>query len=494
MSMVYVQSKDGKPLMPTTRCGHVRILLKEKRARVVERVPFTIQLLYDAPDIVQPLYLGIDPGRTNIGISVVTEAGEGVMLAQMTTRNKDITKLMAERKSYRMAHRRLKRRKKRQRRAKAAGTIVAGGQVARLLPGCEKPVVCKEIRNKKSRFNNRKRSEHWLTPTARHLLDTHLNLVKKLSKFLPISHVVLEINRFAFMAMEDPNIKRWEYQRGPLYQQGSVEEAVYAQQDGHCIFCGAPIEHYHHVVPRSKGGSEVLTNRAGLCEKHHRLVHTEAEWEDKLAQKKAGLNKKYHALSVLNQIIPYLVEELGTMFPGKAFATTGKDTASFRLEHGIPKDHYLDAFCIACSVLNEDKFTTPTEIPYQINQYRRHDRQACQQVNIARKYYNADGNLVATNRHKAMEQKSDSLEEYRAKFGNGAACHLLVKEHKPTYKDMARVKPGSTLQHNSKIFIMRGSSGRHKGKPNYYFSSSGERLQASKCFVLRNNPGIAFVS
>ena len=37
MITVYVLSKGGKTLMPTTRCGHVRILLKEKKALVVER-------------------------------------------------------------------------------------------------------------------------------------------------------------------------------------------------------------------------------------------------------------------------------------------------------------------------------------------------------------------------------------------------------------------------------------------------------------------------
>ena len=42
MTTVYVLSKNGKPLMPTTRCGHVRVLLKEKKARVVERIPFII--------------------------------------------------------------------------------------------------------------------------------------------------------------------------------------------------------------------------------------------------------------------------------------------------------------------------------------------------------------------------------------------------------------------------------------------------------------------
>ena len=61
MSTVYVLNKNGKPLMPTTRCGRVRHLLKEQKARVVTSNPFTIQLLYETDDVVQPLYLGIDP-------------------------------------------------------------------------------------------------------------------------------------------------------------------------------------------------------------------------------------------------------------------------------------------------------------------------------------------------------------------------------------------------------------------------------------------------
>ena len=60
MATVYVLNKDGKPLMPTTRCGHIRHLLKEKKARVVRTNPFTIKLLYETDDVVQPLYLGID--------------------------------------------------------------------------------------------------------------------------------------------------------------------------------------------------------------------------------------------------------------------------------------------------------------------------------------------------------------------------------------------------------------------------------------------------
>ena len=499
MAVVYVQNKNGKPLMPTTRCGHVRHLLKTGEARVVERIPFTIRLLYEAPGVTQPLYLGIDPGRTNIGVAVVGEDTKGVLSAQLETRNKEIPKLMAARKSHRGAHRKLKRQDKRRRRARAAEATASMPVIERRLPGCDEPIQCHDIRNKEARFNNRRRPEGWLTPTANHLLLTHLNLVRKLQKYLPITDVVLELNRFAFMAMDHPNIQRWQYQRGPLYGQGSVKDAVFALQEGHCLLCKGGIDHYHHVVPRHKGGSETLENRVGLCEKHHDLVHKDEAWMQKLAAKKAGINKKYGALSVLNQIIPGLLAQLADLFPGHVYVTEGKDTAVFRNEHEVPKDHHLDAYCIACSALSVSKAYAPTDKPYRIVQFRRHDRQACHQQMLDRKY-KLDGKLVATNRHKAMEQKSDSLEEFRtrmvAEYGAAEAeqiiSRLQVVDHPARYKDMERPMPGSTFICDGKVSVLQGSQGRNNGTPNYYVGTDGVRHLFGRCIVLRANTGIQF--
>ena len=500
MAVVYVQNKDGKPLMPTTRCGHVRLLLKTGRARVVERIPFTVRLLYETADVTQPLYLGIDPGRTNVGVSAIRGDGKAVLAAQLETRNKEVPKLMEARKAHRGAHRKLKRRDKRRRRARSAGTIAKTPTIERILPGYEKPVVCHDIRNKEARFNNRRRPDGWLTPTANHLLQTHLNLVEKLKKFLPITDVVLEINRFAFMAIGNPSIQKWQYQRGPLYGVGSVKDAVFVLQEGKCLFCENGIEHYHHVVPRHLGGSETLENRAGLCEKHHDLVHKDPAWTAKLATKKAGLNKRYGALSVLNQIIPYLAEGLAARFPGHSFMTTGGDTVQYREDHGIPKDHHLDAYCIACSVIAPAKPRPYTNKPLRMMQLRRHDRQACHQQMLDRKY-KLDGTLVATNRHKAMEQKSDSLEEYRAKLLEDytpeevqrIVSKLTVVEHSARYKDMARPMPGSIMVCNGKIAVMHHSNGRHNGVPDYYIDAQGNRYNAKKCKFVQNNNGIRFV-
>ena len=193
MATVYVLNKDSNHLMPTTRCGHVRYLLKEKKARVVRANPFTIKLLYETDDVVQPLYLGIDPGRTNIGVAVAKGDGTAVFTAHLETRNKEIPKLMAKRKEYRQGRRHY-RRCKRQRRAAAHGTLskrckkqdtAQGSNISeraqkigvfeRNLPGCEKPVLCIGIKNKEARFNNRVRPAGWLTPTANQLLLTHIS-------------------------------------------------------------------------------------------------------------------------------------------------------------------------------------------------------------------------------------------------------------------------------------------------------------------------------
>ena len=134
------------------------------------------------------------------------------------------------------------------------------------------------------------------------------------------------------------------------------------------------------------------------------------------------------------------------------------------------------------------------ETPHLLMQFRRHDRQACNQANLARKYHDTDGKLVATNRHKAMEQKTDSLAEYRATHGEQAACQLTVKPHPPAYKDMLRVMPGSLLLYGGKPHIMQSSTGRHNGQPDYYVATNGEKFRPKFCLFIKQNPGISFVS
>jgi len=487
MSVVYVLNKHGKALMPTKRCGHVRYLLNHGQAVVANQKPFTIKLKYDTTEITQPLVLGIDPGRTNIGVSVVTETGECVFSANAVTNNKDVPKRMAERKTHRMASRRGER-LRRQRRARSNGTCF--DEKERILPGCEEPITCKSIINSEARFNNRKRPEGWLTPTAKHLLESHINLISKIEKFLPVTSVVVELNKFTFMEMDNPNVKRWQYQRGPLYGKGSVEDAVFSLQNGHCLFCENGIDHYHHLVPRSKGGSNTLPNIGGLCEKHHDLVHKNEEWESKLADIKEGINKKYGALSVLNQIIPSLVSELANRFLGNCFVTDGGSTKEFRDNNGISKDHNLDAYCVACSVLGNVSAKAPG-IHFFVRRFRRHDRAVVSRLE-ERKYY-LDGKLVARNRHKRTEQKTDSLEEYLNANPNDVG-RLMVIKGCAKFKDPKRILPGAVFMVSGKRMVLQGRHGKSKtGKPNYYEFVGQGNYTPTKCTFVHRGGGWQFV-
>ena len=161
---IYILASDGRPLMPTQRRGHVFKLLRRGKARIAEHVPFTIQLKYETPGVTQPLFGGTDPGRTNIGNAVMTADGVVVYKDKVETRNREVPKLMAKRRTHRQASRRGER-LARKRLAKRLGTTMKG-LLKRKLPGYgEGTVTVKDIINTEARFNNRKRPKGWVTPT-----------------------------------------------------------------------------------------------------------------------------------------------------------------------------------------------------------------------------------------------------------------------------------------------------------------------------------------
>ena len=65
---VFVVSQEGAPLMPTTP-KRARIWLKAKRARMVLRSPFTIQLRFETTNYTQPVTVGVDTGSKTVGIA-----------------------------------------------------------------------------------------------------------------------------------------------------------------------------------------------------------------------------------------------------------------------------------------------------------------------------------------------------------------------------------------------------------------------------------------
>lgn len=158
--MVYVVSQDGKPLMP---CENViaRLLLRQGKAKVKRRTPFTIKLLYDTTEYTQDCTLGVDTGSSHIGTSVVNQKNEVLYLSDVEIRN-DIADKMKQRSKYRRNRRNRK------------------------------------TRYRKARWLNRKNSikKDRFSPTTRSKLDSHVKEIEFIKSILPIKQIILETATF----------------------------------------------------------------------------------------------------------------------------------------------------------------------------------------------------------------------------------------------------------------------------------------------------------
>ena len=449
---IYVQAKDGTPLMPTNRHAHVQKLLKHGRAYVVEHMPFVIRLKYDGPKNVQPLFGGTDPGRTNIGNAVIRQDGTVVYKDHVTTRNREIAKLMKDRKAYRQASRRGER-LARKRLAKRLGTTMEG-ILNRKLPGCgEGTVTVKDIINTEARFSNRERPAGWISPSARQLIQTHVNMVRRIRAFLPVDTWTLEINRFAFMQLDDGSVYGSDFCSGKLRGYSGVKDYIRHMQGGKCLCCGKDIEHYHHIVPQHKKGSDLWYNIVGLCGDCHRKVHT---GELKLAS--VGKKKRYAGTSVLNQAVPYIAQGLAELVP-VLLTCTGKDTHDCRERFSVAKTHADDAVCIAAHGAPVPKIKDRVHT-YEVQQFRRHDRA---HINSQRErtYYSVSvtggktkRTAIAKNRKPRFEQAGPSLAG--AGLSRQEISRLEVKKSVRYYNNPSRLMPGTEFYYNGKRYVMTG--------------------------------------
>ena len=203
------------------------------------------------------------------------------------------------------------------------------------------------------------------------------------------------------------------------------------------------------------------------------------------------MNKKYGALSVLNQIIPALAAELSSIPGFEVMVTDGRSTKAFRDAHGLAKDHHIDAYCIACSVLNKGITVDPPNIHYELRRFRRHDRAAVSRRE-ERKYY-LDGKIVAKNRNKRMDQKDDSLAEFRMKRPEDVG-NLTVVKGVEKHKDPTRILPGAIFLVHGEEMVLQGRHGKRKdGQANYFEFVRRGNFTPRQCKYLSRGGGWQFI-
>ena len=105
--------------------------------------------------------------------------------------------------------------------------------------------------------------------------------------------------------------------------------------------------------------------------------------------------------------------------------------------------------------------------------------------------YTLNGKKVATNRHKAVEQTTDSLEEFRQNHPEDV-YKLKVTEHHQEYRNPKRNFPGCVFLVGKQTHVMQGTSGSHNGKADGYYDTNGNSYPSSKCKFVAKNKGIVF--
>ena len=304
---VYVLDKDGQPLMPTQRFGKVRRMLRDKKAKVVKRCPFTIKLLYEPETkIVQEVVLGVDTGSKHVGVACV--GNEKVLYQSQVELRDDVKRKMDSRRKYRRNRR------------------------------------SRKTRYRKARFLNRRNSikKGRYCPTVVSKCYGHEREIEFCKTILPIKDTVLETGKFDTQLMEKPWLQehKWAYQKGVNYGYANAREHALVRDNYTCQCCGKKncrVE-AHHIVFRSKNGSNDLENYITLCEDCHKAVHL-GGIELKLKGKRRSTLRYATQMSIIRGM-------LLKKYPD-AIETFGFVTKSNRENLGIKKDHYLDACVIA---------------------------------------------------------------------------------------------------------------------------------------------------
>lgn len=309
--MVYVIAQDGKPLMPCSN-SIARLLLKQGKAKVKKREPFTIKLTYETTNYTQDLTLGVDTGSGTIGTAVSRDNGDIVYMSEVAVRN-DITDKMTRRAKYRKNRRNRK------------------------------------TRYRKARWLNRTNSikNDRFSPTMQSKLHSHVKEIEYIKSILPITKMVFETGQFDTHLMKNPSlanpkVKHWGYQKGTNYGFENTKAMVLNRDNYTCQYCRGKHKdsklEVHHIVFRSQNGSDEADNLITLCHTCHKALH-DGKINLKLSGKAKG-NLKY--ATQMNTIR----KQLFRLYPS-AIETFGYVTKANRLRLGVSKEHYYDACTIA---------------------------------------------------------------------------------------------------------------------------------------------------
>ena len=312
MQRVLVLDKFKKPLMP---CYPSRAseLLRTGKAVVYRKFPFTILLKFRETGVLQETALKLDPGSKTTGIAVVAKFDSGwtvLWSANLKHRGHIIRESLESRRSVRRGRRN------------------------------------RHTRYRQPRFLNRTRPKGWLPPSLMSRVFNVETWAKRLFGFLPISSIAVETVRFDFQKMVNPEITGMEYQQGTL-EGYEVREYLLEKFQRTCAYCGKkelPLQ-IEHIVPKSRGGTNRVSNLTLSCERCNtkKGTQTAEEFGHSEVQKQGQAPlKDASAVNATRYKIGEMLKEFGSPV---SFWSGGR-TKFNRVSQGYEKDHWIDAACV----------------------------------------------------------------------------------------------------------------------------------------------------
>lgn len=314
-NFVFVIDTNKQPLDPVPP-GQARRLLKQGKAAVYRRYPFTIILKYAVPNPkTQPHQLKIDAGSKTTGLAIV-QSDKVVWSAELTHRGQQIKNDLESRRAIRRTRRNRK------------------------------------TRYRKPRFLNCIRPDGWLPPSLQSRVENILTWINRIRRYVSITGISQELVKFDTQTMQNPEISGKEYQQGELagYE---VREYLLEKWGRKCAYCGVenvPLE-IEHIHPKSKGGSNRVSNLTLACRSCNQAKGNR-DIKEFLAQKPNVLNRilkqakqPLKDAAAVNSTRWCLFNRLKqTELPIET--GTGGRTKYNRTRLELPKTHWLDAACV----------------------------------------------------------------------------------------------------------------------------------------------------
>lgn len=344
---VLVIGMNGIGLMPTTP-RKARILIRQKKAEMVRKMPFTIRLLYKTSSATQHVELGIDTGSQHIGVAVVVD-DKVLQKSEHVLRSTMEKKVLNEKRKSQRRFRRYRKTEYRHPKFKQHTKYVY----------VEKTVTRKKHKTHWKKISNKygtNRKEGWLPPSIQQKIDMHIMIIKRYQEALPLdTSTNIEIARFDIQKINKPEIEGIGYQMGRMYHFENVKAYVLWKYSYRCPICGTKfgtrrkadgimaLPELHHKHFRSKGATDNPDEYMPVCTVDHRAAeHGDSGVLGKLRKAEEKTLRGQRDMTFMN----ILRKRMWVTFPTATF-TYGNATNADRKTIGLSKTHTNDAVAIA---------------------------------------------------------------------------------------------------------------------------------------------------